>query len=109
MTQRTFTLADCQRIAADYNGPDRPSLRVLGDRNYVDHHVIARAIQDAGGAVRPKSTARYNIAMIQHDWNADISSERICRVYGIPNAKHLSSLIAQWRARGWEFKSRRAK
>lgn len=107
MTQTVFNPAQCARIAAAYNAPDRPSLRDLGERYHADHHVIAKAIRDAGGTVRPKRVASYHIAAIEHDWNSDIPSSRICRVYGIPNTAHLSSLIAQWRGRGWQFKYKR--
>lgn len=108
MTQRTFDPTQCARIAAAYNAPERPSLRVLGERYHADHHVIAKAIRDAGGTVRSGNPKRYKVANICNDWNSDIPADRICRVYGVPNVKALHANVSYWRRCGWDFKKRQS-
>lgn len=99
-----FDDADCQRIWHDYNSPDRPSLRDLSAKYYAGPTAIRRAIHRTGNTARGHDAERYNVAMICNDWNGDIPTARICRVYGIPDSQHLSALVSQWRKRGWAFK-----
>lgn len=81
------------------------TLREVGERYYCDHTTVRKYLLSAGCKTRPKGS-RKNYAMLQHDWNAGLSTERIAKVYGYKNIHSVHGLVAYLRKRGWDMKRR---
>lgn len=81
-----------QTFIADYIGCDRVTVR-----NYLIR---------TGNFKSTRTYHRYPVAMIQHDWNANVSSNQICKIYKIKNVQSLHDRIKDWRKIGWDFKHR---
>ena len=84
------------------------TLREVGARYHYDPTWARELIIRAGGTMRPQRAPRGNVAMMQHDWNAGASVERIAKIYGYKNINSVYGVIYRLRRMGLEFKRRKA-
>ena len=81
------------------------TLREAGDKYFLDHTTVRKYLLADGCQTRPKGS-RKNYAMLQHDWNAGLSTERIAKVYGYRNQHSVHGIVYQLRKQGWDMRRR---
>lgn len=93
---------DMDQLIAD--APHK-TLQQMAEKHYCSISTVKSRLMQSG-EYYPKKRHRkpHEKAMIQNDWNGDMSLDRICRVYEIPSRQHLLILVNQWRQKGMHFK-----
>lgn len=76
--------------------------RELSKRFYCSAQTIGQVLRQNGIAGYHARKPHFPVAMIQHDWNAGVSSEQIASKYGLCRDS-LYNLASHYRKRGWRF------
>lgn len=86
------------------------SLRDIADTSYCSYGTIRKLLMRNGVKMRPRNRQEdaYNKYMIINDWNADVPTERICRVHKI-TSNALYQALWRWRKEGLNIKRRKEK